>query len=109
MKKYCTLHSADSASVDIAVFCLALMGTDYPSFLREAARVLKPQGTIWIAEVGPLCYQALTLHCTCDGSTLSMPWLLPSSQHERSKRRGFPAHNAGTLLVSAATADVIVP
>lgn len=35
----------------MAVFCLALMGTDYPSFLREAARVLKPHGTIWIAEV----------------------------------------------------------
>ena len=37
--------------MDIAVFCLALMGTDYPSFLQEAARVLKPHGTIWIAEV----------------------------------------------------------
>ena len=42
---------ADTASVDVAVFCLALMGTDYPSFLQEAARVLKPHGTIWIAEV----------------------------------------------------------
>jgi ubiquinone/menaquinone biosynthesis C-methylase UbiE len=37
--------------VDIAVFCLALMGTDYPSFLEEAHRVLKPQGLLWIAEV----------------------------------------------------------
>lgn len=27
------------AAVDAAVFCLALMGTDYPSFLVEAARV----------------------------------------------------------------------
>ena len=39
--------------MDVAVFCLALMGTDYPSFLVEAARVLKPHGIIWIAEVGP--------------------------------------------------------
>jgi hypothetical protein len=27
-----------ATSVDVAVFCLALMGTDYPSFLKEAAR-----------------------------------------------------------------------
>jgi hypothetical protein len=46
------LYPTGTASVDIAIFCLALMGTDYPSFLQEAARVLKPQGTIWIAEVG---------------------------------------------------------
>lgn len=37
--------------MDIAIFCLALMGTDYPSFLREATRVLKPGGLLWIAEV----------------------------------------------------------
>ncbi|EIE25221.1 hypothetical protein COCSUDRAFT_13779 [Coccomyxa subellipsoidea C-169] len=41
----------ETASVDIAVFCLALMGTDYPSFLIEAHRVLKPRGLLWIAEV----------------------------------------------------------
>ena len=37
--------------MDVAVFCLALMGTDYPGFLREAARVVKPGGRLWIAEV----------------------------------------------------------
>ena len=44
-------YCADTASIDVAVFCLALMGTDYPSFLREACRVLKPSGILWIAEV----------------------------------------------------------
>ena len=39
------------ASVDAAVFCLSLMGTDYGSFLQEAARILKPGGWLWIAEV----------------------------------------------------------
>ena len=43
--------AADDASMDVAVFCLALMGTDYPSFLREAQRVLRPNGILWIAEV----------------------------------------------------------
>lgn len=50
MKRDKVCH-VDAASVDVAVFCLALMGTDYPSFLEEAARVLKPHGIIWIAEV----------------------------------------------------------
>ncbi|KAL6778998.1 hypothetical protein ACKKBF_B19210 [Auxenochlorella protothecoides x Auxenochlorella symbiontica] len=39
------------AAVDAAVMCLALMGTDYPAFLREAVRILKPGGILWIAEV----------------------------------------------------------
>ncbi|KAF5836254.1 methyltransferase-domain-containing protein [Dunaliella salina] len=41
----------DSASVDVAVFSLALMGTDYGAFLTEAARVLRHKGWLWIAEV----------------------------------------------------------
>ncbi|KAJ9504690.1 hypothetical protein QJQ45_029770 [Haematococcus lacustris] len=40
------------ASVDVAVFSLALMGTDYAQFLMEASRVLRHKGWLWIAEVG---------------------------------------------------------
>ncbi|KAL7569243.1 hypothetical protein ACA910_016796 [Epithemia clementina (nom. ined.)] len=40
-----------SASVDVGVFCLSLMGTNLADFVREAHRVLKPQGCLWIAEV----------------------------------------------------------
>lgn len=32
----------DSSSVDVAVFCLSLMGTNYQSYLKESYRVLKP-------------------------------------------------------------------
>ncbi|KAF9271659.1 25S rRNA (adenine645-N1)-methyltransferase, partial [Linnemannia elongata] len=32
----------EDASVDVAIFCLSLMGTDFLKFLREAYRVLKP-------------------------------------------------------------------
>ena len=42
---------AGDASVNAAVFCLALMGTDYGAFLQEAHRVLQPDGVLWIAEV----------------------------------------------------------
>ena len=33
----------DPSSVDVAIFCLSLMGTNYPSYLEEANRVLKPR------------------------------------------------------------------
>ena len=41
----------ENSSADAAVFCLALMSTDYPEALSEAARVLRPGGTLWVAEV----------------------------------------------------------
>ncbi|KAK3599928.1 hypothetical protein CHS0354_012569 [Potamilus streckersoni] len=39
------------SSVDIAVFCLSLMGTNLADYLREAHRVLKNGGILKIAEV----------------------------------------------------------
>jgi len=40
-----------SASVDVAVFCLSLMGSNLKEFLHEANRVLKEGATLKIAEV----------------------------------------------------------
>ncbi|XP_061368754.1 ribosomal RNA-processing protein 8 [Gastrolobium bilobum] len=40
-----------SLSIDVAVFCLSLMGTNYQGYLEEAYRVLKPGGWLLIAEV----------------------------------------------------------
>ncbi|XP_005380224.1 PREDICTED: ribosomal RNA-processing protein 8 [Chinchilla lanigera] len=42
----------EDESVDVAVFCLSLMGTNIRDFLEEANRVLKPGGLLKIAEVG---------------------------------------------------------
>lgn len=33
----------DPSSVDVAIFCLSLMGLNYPNYLKEAHRVLKPR------------------------------------------------------------------
>lgn len=41
----------DDASVDIAVSCLALMGTDWLGTIVEAHRVLRAGGVFWIAEI----------------------------------------------------------
>ncbi|KAI8533607.1 hypothetical protein RHMOL_Rhmol10G0022800 [Rhododendron molle] len=41
----------DTSSIDVAVFCLSLMGTNFASYLREAHRVLKKYGWLLIAEV----------------------------------------------------------
>jgi ribosomal RNA-processing protein 8 len=40
----------DSA-VDVAVFCLSLMGTNYGEFLVEARRIVRPGGYVLVAEV----------------------------------------------------------
>jgi len=41
----------ESCTVDVAVFCLALMGTNTRDFIFEASRVLKVGGTLKIAEL----------------------------------------------------------
>jgi ribosomal RNA-processing protein 8 len=44
------LPLADGA-VDVAIFCLALMGTNWPDFIDEAWRVLHWKGELWVAEI----------------------------------------------------------
>ena len=41
----------ENNSMDAGVFCLSLMGTNFPQFLREANRVLKRDGKLFVAEV----------------------------------------------------------
>lgn len=41
----------EDETVDVAIFCLALMGTDFIKFIREANRILKSRGELKIAEV----------------------------------------------------------
>ncbi|KAK8159709.1 methyltransferase-domain-containing protein [Phyllosticta citrichinensis] len=38
-------------AVDVAIFCLALMGTNWPDFIDEAYRVLRWKGELWVAEI----------------------------------------------------------
>ncbi|KAI9839295.1 MAG: hypothetical protein M1819_003290 [Sarea resinae] len=44
------LPLADS-TVDLAIFCLALMGTNWVEFIDEAWRVLRWKGELWVAEI----------------------------------------------------------
>ncbi|KAL2109226.1 hypothetical protein VUR80DRAFT_2813 [Thermomyces stellatus] len=39
------------ASVNVAIFCLALMGTNWLSFIEEAHRILHWKGELWVAEI----------------------------------------------------------
>eukprot|EP00177_Eucheuma_denticulatum_P000281 GFKZ01000474.1.p1 GENE.GFKZ01000474.1~~GFKZ01000474.1.p1 ORF type:complete len:354 (+),score=39.51 GFKZ01000474.1:151-1062(+) len=39
------------SSVDVAVFCLSLMGTNYGDFIVEARRILAPNGLVIVTEV----------------------------------------------------------
>ncbi|KAJ2781886.1 hypothetical protein H4R18_002592 [Coemansia javaensis] len=49
----CNIASVPLAggTVDVAIFCLALMGTDFIAFVREANRILRAGGEMRIAEV----------------------------------------------------------
>ncbi|PBP21076.1 ribosomal RNA-processing protein 8 [Diplocarpon rosae] len=38
-------------TVDIAIFCLALMGTNWVDFIEEAFRILRWKGELWVAEI----------------------------------------------------------
>ncbi|MCJ1380141.1 25S rRNA (adenine645-N1)-methyltransferase [Xylographa soralifera] len=40
------------SSIDVAIFCLALMGTNWTEFIEEAWRILRWKGECWISEVG---------------------------------------------------------
>lgn len=40
-----------NASINIAILCLSLMGPNMQEFVKEAARVLRADGELWIAEV----------------------------------------------------------
>jgi ribosomal RNA-processing protein 8 len=42
---------AAEGSVDVAIFCLALMGTNWIAFVEEAYRVLHWKGELWVAEI----------------------------------------------------------
>jgi len=38
-------------SIDVAIFCLALMGTNWIDFIEEAYRILHWKGELWISEI----------------------------------------------------------
>ena len=40
----------EDESLNAAVFCLSLMGTNWPEYLQEAHRTLKPYGVLLITE-----------------------------------------------------------
>ncbi|SCU85768.1 LANO_0C05270g1_1 [Lachancea nothofagi CBS 11611] len=69
-KKHCVVHSFDlkkpnklvtvadirnvplpNESCTVVVFCLALMGTNFLDFIKEAYRLLAPRGELWVAEI----------------------------------------------------------
>ncbi|KAK2612582.1 25S rRNA (adenine645-N1)-methyltransferase [Conoideocrella luteorostrata] len=56
----------EDGSVNVAIFCLALMGTNWIDFVEEAYRILHWKGELWIAEIksrfGPIRKNAVVEH-----------------------------------------------
>ena len=40
----------ENNKVDVSVFCLSLMGTNYQEYLQEGYRILKPYGSMFVVE-----------------------------------------------------------
>ncbi|KAI5463318.1 methyltransferase-domain-containing protein [Mariannaea sp. PMI_226] len=41
----------EDGSINVAIFCLALMGTNWVDFIEEAYRILHWKGELWVAEI----------------------------------------------------------
>ncbi|KAI9714643.1 MAG: hypothetical protein M1812_006308 [Candelaria pacifica] len=52
----------ENGSVDIAIFCLALMGTNWIDFIEEAWRILRWKGELWIAEIKSRFSRVINTH-----------------------------------------------
>ena len=92
----------EDSSVDVAVFCLALMGTDYFTFLTEARRVLKHGGLLLIAEVSSRFNKSAN---QSSGAAEPSPSSL-SSQVEALVGRLAAQHRDGVGQFTQALADV---
>ena len=79
------------SSVDIAVFCLALMGTNWTEFIEEAWRILRWKGECWISEVGSrfVSPKAMRVGHSIGNKVKSNP------KNKREKAKGETSEEAG--------------
>jgi ribosomal RNA-processing protein 8 len=107
------------SSVDIAVFCLSLMGTNYGEFLAEARRTVAPGGWVLIAEVSsrfenhdPATFKTAVeaVGFRCDSVHPFVVGVLPASSDRgapssgKSRKRGaksVPTATAGRRVASS--------
>ncbi|MCJ1464512.1 25S rRNA (adenine645-N1)-methyltransferase [Pseudocyphellaria aurata] len=47
----CGTLPLEDNSIDVAIFCLSLMGTNWVDSVQEAARIVRPGGEVWVAEI----------------------------------------------------------
>lgn len=81
-------------SVDVAIFCLALMGTNWTDFVEEAYRVLRWKGELWVAEIKSRFAGDPTSSSSSGGSS-------SSSSGSGSKKGAVVAHSVGNRRKTA--------
>jgi ribosomal RNA-processing protein 8 len=86
-------------SVSVAIFCLSLMGTNWPGFIDEAYRILARGGELWIAEIKSRFMDPATL-AAANNKNKPKPSV---SQRKIAKRLEKEAENE--LEVSSNTVD----
>ncbi|PHJ16821.1 methyltransferase domain-containing protein [Cystoisospora suis] len=76
-------------SVHAAIFCLSLMGKDWPTFLQEAHRILMPRGKLKIAEVLSRVSDCSSLVRGIEGLGFTLTQPESSGIPERDREGGF--------------------
>ncbi|KAL7919217.1 hypothetical protein ACQKWADRAFT_210968 [Trichoderma austrokoningii] len=80
-------------SVNVAIFCLALMGTNWLDFVDEAYRLLHWKGELWVAEIKSRFGPVRNKHAPVVHSVGNRRKLPPSKKEVQAKE----AHVAGLL------------
>ncbi|KAK4130752.1 hypothetical protein BT67DRAFT_458506 [Trichocladium antarcticum] len=80
-------------SVDVAIFCLALMGTNWTDFVEEAYRILRWKGELWVAEIKSRFAGAATNNSSSSNGS--------NGSNGPPKRGGVVSHSVGNRQKTA--------
>ncbi|PHH72244.1 hypothetical protein CDD82_6110 [Ophiocordyceps australis] len=90
----------EDASVNVAIFCLALMGTNWLEFIDEAHRILRWKGELWVAEIKSR-FHPVRSRGTSNNSKLKGPvdHCVSSNTKDRGKKPKSTSRNLGNVDV----------
>ncbi|KAK0671082.1 putative ribosomal RNA-processing protein 8 [Cercophora samala] len=98
----------EPGTVDVVVFCLALMGTNWTDFIEEAYRVLRWKGELWVAEIkSRFASPSTTTTAAAVGSaTTTQPSRVVSHSVGNRRKQAKPTTTAKATVAAEEAADL---